>query len=150
VFYYYDITIQIGGNMEKSLKLLFSRDDFYHQRGYWVLARTFSDAGIEVILGGIQTPSEMVTTALQEDVDIIGSRMMQGDPKIFISLLFDKMKEMKIEDIPVIVGGIVPKEDEKKIKMLGVKAVFHPLTPLDSITDQVKSIGCNYVRKHKA
>jgi len=75
--------------MERSLKLLLSRHDFYHQRGYWVLARTFSNAGIEVVLGGIQTPSEIAMTALQEDVDIIGYRIMQGDPKMFISTLFE-------------------------------------------------------------
>ena len=136
--------------MEQSLKLLLSRDDFYHQRGYWVLARTFRNAGIEVVLGGIQTPVEIATTALEEDVDIIGSRIMQGDPKIIIALLFSKMKEMEIENIPVIVGGIVPEEDEEKIKALGIKAVFHPLTPLDAITEEVKSIGYEYRNKHKA
>jgi len=60
------------------------------------------------------------------------------------------MKEMDIEDIPVIVGGIVPEEDEEKIREIGVQAVFHPLTPLDPISDEVKSIGYKYVNERKA
>ena len=57
--------------MERPLKFLLSRDDWYHQRGYWVLINAFRDAGIEVVLGGIQAPIEIVETAVQEDVDVM-------------------------------------------------------------------------------
>ena len=127
--------------MEQKIRFLLSRDDWYHQRGYWVLAKAFTHAGIEVVLGGIQTPNGIVPIAVQEAVDIIGYRIMNGDPKILISLLFDEMRKQGLEKVPVVVGGIVPKKDEKVIKGIGVKEVFHPYTPLKSVVERVKTIG---------
>jgi methylmalonyl-CoA mutase cobalamin-binding domain/chain len=126
--------------MEKRVRFLLSRDDYYHQRGYWVLASALRDTGVEVILGGIQIPSEMVQTAIHEDVDIIGYRIMDAAPKILISMLFDEMNEKGIGDIPVVVGGIIPKKDEYVIKEIGVKAVFHPYSPLAMILDRLQGI----------
>ena len=126
--------------MEHQIRFLLSRDDYYHQRGYWVLASALRDAGIEVLLGGIQTPEEMVQTAVQEDVDIIGYRIMDAAPKILITILFDAMKAEQIQDIPVVVGGIIPKSEEVIIKALGVKEVFHPYSPLEIIVLRIKEI----------
>ena len=126
--------------MEQPIRFLLSRDDYYHQRGYWVLASALRDAGIEVLLGGIQTPEEMVQTAVQEDIDIIGYRIMDAAPKILIPILFDAMKAEQIQDIPVVVGGIVPKSEELIIKALGVKEVFHPYSPLETIVQRIKEI----------
>jgi len=126
--------------MEHQIRLLLSRDDYYHQRGYWVLASTLRDAGIEVLLGGIQTPEEIVQTAVQENVDIIGYRIMDAAPKILIPILFDAMKAEQIQDVPVVVGGIVPRLEEAIINELGVKAVFHPYSPLETIVERIKEI----------
>ena len=133
--------------MERALRFLLVRDDYYHQRGYWVIAAVLRDAGIEVILGGIQTPPETVETAIQEDVDIIGCRIMQGAPNIVIPLLFNKMKERGIGNVPVIVGGIVPEKDERLLRELGVKGIFHPHTPLKTVVEEVKAIGNEYRRR---
>ncbi len=111
-----------------------------HQRGYWVITNALRDAGIEVVLGGIQTPSAIVETAIQEDVDIIGYRIMQGAPKVLVPLLFEKMKAREIDDLPVVVGGIIPKKDEELILELGVKQVIHPYTPLNSIVETINKI----------
>ena len=92
---------------EKRIRFLLSRDDYYHQRGYWVLASALRDAGIEVLLGGIQTPEEMVQTAVQEDVDIIGYRIMDAAPKILIPILFDAMKAEQIQQKKTISGGLI-------------------------------------------
>ena len=132
--------------MEQPIKLLLTRDDFYHQRGYWVIAQSLRDAGIEVILGGIQIPGEIVQTAIEEDVDIIGYRIMQGSPKILIPILFHKMEENGIADTPVVVGGIVPEKDERILRELGVREVFHPLYPLNSIVETIKAIGKSVVK----
>jgi len=126
--------------MEQRIRLLLSRDDWYHQRGYWVLATAFRDAGLEVLLGGIQTPEEIVQTAIQEDVDIIGYRMMDAAPKVLIPILFDQMKAEGILNIPVVVGGIIPQAEEKAIKEIGVKAVFHPFSPLATIVDRIREL----------
>jgi methylmalonyl-CoA mutase cobalamin-binding domain/chain len=120
--------------MEKRIRFLLSRDDYYHQRGYWVLASALRDAGLEVILGG------MVQTAIHEDVDIIGYRIMDAAPKILIPMLFDEMNQNGIPEIPVVVGGIIPKRDEFIIKEMGVKAVFHPYSPLAMILERVGDI----------
>jgi methylmalonyl-CoA mutase C-terminal domain/subunit len=127
--------------MEQRIRLLLSRDDWYHQRGYWVLATAFRDAGLEVLLGGIQTPEEIVQTAIQEDVDIIGYRIMDAAPKVLIPILFDQMKAEGILDIPVVVGGIIPRAEEKMIKQIGVKAVFHPFSPLENIVARIKELA---------
>ena len=126
--------------MEQRIRLLLSRDDWYHQRGYWVLATAFRDYGLEVLLGGIQTPEEIVQTAIQEDVDIIGYRMMDAAPKVLIPILFDQMKAEGILNIPVVVGGIIPQAEEKAIKEIGVKAVFHPFSPLATIVDRIREL----------
>lgn len=132
--------------MERPIKFLLSRDDFYHQRGYWVVAQTLRNAGIEVILGDIQIPAEIVQTAIEEDVDIIGYRIMQGSPKVLVPILFEKMKEKDVAEIPVVVGGIVPEKDEAILKELGVRAIFHPLYPLNSLVDDIKAIGKNLIK----
>jgi methylmalonyl-CoA mutase C-terminal domain/subunit len=119
---------------------LLSRDDWYHQRGYWVLAAAFRDAGLEVLLGGIQTPEEIVQTAIQEDVDIIGYRIMDAAPKVLIPILYEQMKAEDILDIPVVVGGIIPKAEEKIIKEIGVQAVFHPFSPLETIVEKIREL----------
>ena len=127
--------------MEHKIRVLLSRDDFYHQRGYWVVAKALRNAGIEVILGGIQTPHDIVETAIQEDVDVIGYRIMDAAPNILIPILFERMREKGIEDIPVVVGGIVPKNDETLMKEMGVKEVFHPFTPLEAILERIRIIA---------
>jgi methylmalonyl-CoA mutase C-terminal domain/subunit len=126
--------------MESRIRLLLSRDDWYHQRGYWVLAAAFRDAGIEVLLGGIQTPEEIVQTAVQEDVDIIGYRIMDAAPKILIPILYEQMKAEDISETPVVVGGIIPQAEVKIIKEIGVKEVFHPFSPLKTILERIKEI----------
>jgi len=127
--------------MGRTIRFLLSRDDSYHRRGYWVVAQAIRVAGIEVVLGGIQMPRAIAETAMQEDVDIIGYRIMQAAPKIVVTRLFEFMKDKGIQDIPVVVGGIIPEKDEILIKEMGVKAVFHPLTPLETLVSQVKAIG---------
>ena len=136
--------------MSQNIRFLLSRDDYYHQRGYWVLAAAFRNAGIEVILGGIQTPRDIVETAIQEDADIIGYRIMDADPDILISILFERMAEKGVEDIPVVVGGIVPKKDEVVIREKGVKGVFHPYSPLEMVIERVKEIALEGRLKRKS
>ena len=135
--------------MRQNIRFLLSRDDWYHQRGYWVLASALRNAGLEVVLGGIQTPRDLVETAIQEDADIIGYRIMDADPGILISVLFDRMREKGIEGLPVVVGGIIPEKDEAVIKEKGVKEVFHPYSPLEEVVERVKAIALEGRAKRK-
>ncbi|MBW2283473.1 MAG: cobalamin-dependent protein [Deltaproteobacteria bacterium] len=120
---------------------MLSRDDWYHQRGYWVIAKTLRNAGIEVVLGGTQTPEDVVNTAIQEGVDIIGYRIMDAAPKIVVPILLEKMKQEGAQDIPVVVGGIVPKKEEKLIREMGIKEVFHPYSPLESVVERIRGLA---------
>ena len=135
--------------MNQNIRFLLSRDDWYHQRGYWVLASALRNAGLEVVLGGIQTPRDLVETAIQENADIIGYRIMDADPGILISVLFDRMREKGIEGLPVVVGGIIPEKDEAVIKEKGVKEVFHPYSPLEEVVERVKAIALEGRAKRK-
>ncbi|MBU2548972.1 MAG: cobalamin-dependent protein [Proteobacteria bacterium] len=123
------------------IRFLLSRDDWYHQRGYWVVAKALSEAGVEVILGGIQTPREIVQTALHEDVDVIGYRLMDASPQVVIGILFQEMRQAGLEGVPVVVGGIIPEKDETLIREMGVKDVFRPFDPLDSIKERVLAVA---------
>ncbi|MBW1786047.1 MAG: cobalamin-dependent protein [Deltaproteobacteria bacterium] len=127
--------------MAKTIRFLLSRDDWYHQRGYWVIAKTLRNAGIEVVLGGTQTPEDVVNTAIQEGVDIIGYRIMDAAPKIVVPILLEKMKQEGAQDIPVVVGGIVPKKEEKLIREMGIKEVFHPYSPLESVVERIRGLA---------
>jgi methylmalonyl-CoA mutase C-terminal domain/subunit len=127
--------------VEAPIKVLLSRDDELHKRGYYIIAAALRDAGIEVILGGCQIPREIAETALQEDVDIIGYHIMQGAPKILVPLLFEKLKEKGLRDLPVVVGGIIPAKDVPLLEELGVKEIFPSLTPLKEIMDFFKKLG---------
>jgi len=133
----------------ESIRFLLSRDDWYHQRGYWVIAKALSNAGIEVILGGIQTPPEIAQTALHEDVDVIGYRLMDASPKVVIPILFEEMGKKGLADIPVVVGGIIPESDEKLIREMGVKEVFRPFDTFESIEKRVKEIGAEARNKKR-
>jgi len=109
--------------------------------GIGVIANALKDAGMEVVLGGIQTPMEIARTAVTEDVDMIGYRIMQAAPDMVVQALFREMKTQAIEDIPVVVGGIISDREEKIIRELGVKAVFRSFDKLGTIQKQVRAIA---------
>jgi len=115
-----------------------------HEAGYNILARGLREQGIEVIIGGSQMTNEIVDTAIQEDVDFIGYRIMAGDPLFLVQDLFDRLKQ-KGADIPVIVGGIIRVKDIPKLKAMGVAEVYIPGSLLSEIANFMK----NYKRAQK-
>ena len=97
-----------------------------HDRGIKVVARLLRDAGMEVVYTGLfQTPETVATTAIQEDVDVVGLSMLSGAHMTLAPLVVDALRE-RGSDIPVVVGGIVPPQDLSDLKGLGVAAVFGP------------------------
>ncbi len=111
-----------------------------HDRGARVLARSFRDAGYEVIYTGChQTPEQIVNAALQEDVDCIGLSCLSGAHKQLFPKVVELLKEKGAEDIQVIGGGIIPKKDIDYLYQHGVKAVFTPGTTLEEITNWVNN-----------
>ena len=110
-----------------------------HDRGARVIARAFRDAGCEVVYTGLhQTPEQVVAAALQEDVDLIGLSCLSGAHMHLFGRVIELLKENKVDDVKVIVGGIIPEEDIPRLKKLGIEEVFLPGTSLDKIVGWVR------------
>ena len=111
-----------------------------HDRGAKVIARALRDAGMEVIYTGLrQTPEMIVNAALQEDVSVIGLSILSGAHNVIVPRVLELLREKHMEDVKVIVGGIVPDEDADELKRQGVAAVFQPGASLDSIVQFIRS-----------
>jgi methylmalonyl-CoA mutase C-terminal domain/subunit len=105
-----------------------------HDRGAKVIARALRDAGMEVIYTGLrQTPEMVVSAALQEDVDVIGLSILSGAHNAIVPRVAELMNAQKMDDVLMLVGGIIPDQDVPALKAAGVKGVFQPGTPLDEI-----------------
>ncbi len=105
-----------------------------HDRGAKVIARALRDAGMEVIYTGLrQTPEMIVSAALQEDVDVIGLSILSGAHKALVPRLSQLLKDKQMQDVLVLLGGIIPDADIPEMKEQGVAAVFQPGASLDEI-----------------
>ena len=111
-----------------------------HDRGAKVVAAALRDAGMEVVYTGLrQTPEMIVNTALQEDVQVIGLSILSGAHNAIVPRVMECLKQQKLTDVLVIVGGIVPDEDAAQLKRLGVAAVFQPGASLQEIVEFIRS-----------
>ena len=100
-----------------------------HDRGAKIVARALRDAGMEVIYTGLrQTPEQIVETAIQEDVNVIGLSILSGAHTHLFPRIMELLKENKVEDIVVIGGGVIPEEDIYELKKIGIAEVFTPVT----------------------
>jgi len=110
-----------------------------HDRGAKVIARALRDAGMEVIYTGLrQTPEMIVTASLQEDVDVIGLSILSGAHNAIVPRVLDLMKLNKMDDVLVLVGGIIPDQDIDALKKAGVGGIFQPGTPMDDIVKFIR------------
>ncbi len=113
-----------------------------HDRGAKVVARALRDAGMEVIYAGLrQTPEEIVESAIEEDVDLIGLSILSGAHMALFPRVLALLKQRKASDIPVFAGGIIPDEDAKRLRKIGLKAVFGPGTSLAQIVSTARGIA---------
>ena len=111
-----------------------------HDRGAKVIARALRDAGMEVIYTGLrQTPEMVVTASLQEDVDVIGLSILSGAHNAIVPRVMELLKQNHMDDVLVLVGGIIPDQDVEALKKGGVAAVFQPGTPMDSIIEFIRT-----------
>ena len=116
-----------------------------HDRGAKVIARAFRDAGFEVIYTGLrQTPEQVVNAALQEDADVVGLSVLSGAHMTLCPRIMDLMKKEGLDDVMVVVGGIIPDQDVPKLKQLGIAEIFQPGA---STTDIVAYIRQNVRKK---
>ncbi|MEP7269996.1 MAG: cobalamin B12-binding domain-containing protein [Acidobacteriota bacterium] len=105
-----------------------------HDRGVKVIARALRDAGMEVIYTGLrQTPEQIATAALQEDVDIVGLSILSGAHMTIFPRVHDLMVKHGMDDVLLFGGGIIPEDDIPKLKERGVAEVFLPGTSTEDI-----------------
>ena len=112
-----------------------------HDRGAKVIARALRDAGMEVIYLGLrQTPEQIVSAALQEDADVIGLSILSGAHLHICPRIMQLLTEKGLQDVLVVVGGIIPDVDVTRLNDIGITGVFLPGSPMQGIID--------FIRKH--
>ncbi len=126
--------------MEKRIRILVAKPGLDgHDRGAKVVAQALRDGGMEVIYTGLhQTVDQIINTAIQEDVDVIGLSMMSGAHLPICEKLTREMKNKKIDDMMVVVGGVIPKRDIPKLQKIGIEGIFPGGTPFDDSIRWIK------------
>src|SRR5216117_3607386 len=122
---------------EKKIRVLIAKPGLDgHDRGAKVIARALRDAGMEVIYTGLrQTPEMIASAALQEDADVIGLSILSGAHNHIAPRLMELLRTKGLDDVLVLIGGIIPDVDIPKLKDIGVRGVFLPGTPMQEIID---------------
>lgn len=112
-----------------------------HDRGAKIVARTLRDAGFEVIFTGIrQRIEDIVSIALQEDVEVVGLSILSGAHLALTSRTVEALRAADAGDIAVVVGGTIPQSDVAKLLETGAAAVFPTGTPLEDLVDEVRKL----------
>ncbi len=111
-----------------------------HDRGAKVIARALRDAGMEVIYTGLrQTPEQIVESAIQEDVNVIGLSILSGAHMYLFPKIIKLLEDKKATDILVIAGGIIPPEDIAELEKMAIKRIFTPGTDTKEIVEFIKA-----------
>ncbi len=126
--------------MTKKIRVLIAKPGLDgHDRGAKIVARALRDAGMEVIYTGLhQTAEQIVASAIQEDVDVIGLSLLSGAHMTLFLDVATHMKTHHLTDVLLIGGGIIPQEDIPALKQAGISAVFGPGTPVEDIVTYIQ------------
>jgi methylmalonyl-CoA mutase C-terminal domain/subunit len=110
-----------------------------HDRGAKVIARALRDAGMEVIYTGLrQTPEQIVATAMQEDADVVGLSILSGAHMHICPRIVELLRAQGLDDVLVVVGGIIPDADVPRLNGIGIQGIFQPGTPMQDIVDFIR------------
>ncbi|AVX19860.1 MULTISPECIES: cobalamin B12-binding domain-containing protein [Carboxydocella] len=126
--------------MEKKIRVLVAKPGLDgHDRGAKIVAQALRNAGMEVVYTGLrQTPEQIVATAIQEDVQVIGLSCLSGAHNELFPRVMELLRAQGIEDILVIGGGIIPQEDIPGLKAAGLAEIFTPGTPTSAIVEFIQ------------
>jgi methylmalonyl-CoA mutase, C-terminal domain len=110
-----------------------------HDRGAKVIARGLRDAGMEVIYTGLrQTPEQVVAAAVQEDADVIGLSILSGAHTKICPRVMELVRQHGLDDVLVIVGGIIPDLDVPYLESIGIRGIFRPGSSMKDIVDFIE------------
>ena len=131
---------------DKKIKLLIAKPGLDgHDRGAKIVALALRDAGMEVVYTGLhQQVEQIVRTAVQEAVDIIGLSIMSGAHLSICEKLLEEMKQEGIQSTGVVVGGVIPARDIPKLEQLGIKGVYPGGTSFDEMIEGIKEIAIRH------
>jgi methylmalonyl-CoA mutase C-terminal domain/subunit len=134
--------------MDRPIRVLIAKPGLDgHDRGAKVIARALRDAGMEVIYSGLrQTPDQIATAAVQEDVDVVGLSILSGAHNVLFPEILRLLREKGGGDILVLAGGIIPDKDIQTLKALGIREIFLPGTPTQTLVDFIKREAAERVR----
>lgn len=126
--------------MDRPIRVLVSKPGLDgHDRGAKVIARALRDAGMEVIYTGLrQTPEQIVSAAIQEDVDVVAMSILSGAHNHLFPKVMKLLKEQDVDDMLVIGGGVIPDEDIPGLKEVGIAEIFTPGTPTTTTIEFIK------------
>ena len=126
---------------ERKIRVLIAKPGLDgHDRGAKIIARALRDAGMEVIYTGLrQTPEQIVSAAIQEDVDAIGLSILSGAHNVLLPEVMRLLKEEGGDDIIVFAGGIIPEKDIPPLKNLGIREIFLPGTPTSAAVNAIRT-----------
>ncbi len=129
--------------MDKRIRILVAKPGLDgHDRGAKIISLALRDAGMEVIYSGLhQSIDQIVNTAVQEGVDIIGLSIMTGAHLSISQKLVERLTSNGIDDIRIVVGGVIPVNDIDKLKAMGIAEVFPNGTKLDQITERLNTLS---------
>jgi len=125
---------------ERKIRVLIAKPGLDgHDRGAKVVARALRDAGMEVIYTGLrQTPEQIVSAAIQEDVDAIGLSILSGAHNVLFPEILRLLKEEDASGIIVFAGGIIPEQDIAVLKAMGIREIFLPGTPTSTAVEAIR------------
>ncbi|OGA80072.1 MAG: methylmalonyl-CoA mutase [Betaproteobacteria bacterium RIFCSPLOWO2_12_FULL_65_14] len=128
--------------METPIRILLAKVGLDgHDRGVKVVARALRDAGMDVIYMGLhRTPEDVVTAAVQEDVDVLGVSLLSGAHMTIFPKILERLRQQDAEDMIVVAGGVMPDEDAAALKRMGVREVLLQETPPQAIVDTLKRL----------
>lgn len=126
---------------DRPLKVLIAKPGLDgHDRGAKVLARGLRDEGFEVVYTGLrQTPEMIATAALQEDVDVVGLSILSGAHMTLVPRVCRLLREEGLDDVLVVVGGIIPDDDAAELRMAGVAGIFGPGTTIGEVAEFLRA-----------
>ncbi len=126
---------------EKKIRVLLAKPGLDgHDRGVKVIARALREAGMEVIYLGLrQSPEQIAVAALQEDVDVIGLSILSGAHMAIVPAVKAEMQQRGLDDVMLLVGGIIPDVDVPGLRAQGVDAVFTPGTSTEDIIKAIRA-----------